>query len=320
MKAPYIIAGMGFKHEGSLETASKMIEAAARSGADAVKFQTYQAEDIALPNSEHFEAIGHGVLTESDHMELVACSRDMDVDFLSTPFSLEAVDQLDSMVKAFKIASMDCCNLDLLEKVASKGKPIFLSTGMASLADIRSSVNFLVSKGCKTLTIMHCMSLYPAPREEANLSFIKELQHSFEWPVGYSDHVIGADACIAAFLLGAEVIETHFTLDDGLEGADHYHSLTPATLKDLIETLGHYSEMIGDSQIKDRCDAKFKCDYRRGLYFSKELNIGHVLQREDLYFCRPEHDPSLASLKDVIGKRLTSKVMPYSPLELNQLK
>ena len=315
---PYFIAEIGFNHEGDISKASEMINAAAESGANAVKFQSYDASDIALPNSEHFDAIKAGELTAEDHCLLAECAKNIGVDFLSTPFSPSAVDLLQGFeVGAFKVASMDCCNYELLEKIASTGKPIFLSTGMATLEEIGKSVDFLEKLGCAEITLMHCISLYPAPPDQSNIGYIQILREKFGIRVGYSDHMIGSEGCMAAFFAGAEIIETHFTLDRARDGADHYHSLDPHQLKQLIDDCSRFLQIFGSRDFSVRPDRGFREIFRRGFYYKSDFSKGHKISRKDIYFCRPQSRSINFEQTDFIGKTLIEDVSRMNPVSLD---
>jgi len=302
----YLIAEIGFNHEGNLDVAEQMIMAAAQAGAHAVKFQTYRADDIALPTSPHFEAIRCGEMSRDDHARLAAVAKDCAVDFLSTPYSPWAVDLLESLdVPAYKVASMDCTNRHLLGYIARTGKPIYLSTGMATLSEIAETLAFLKEIGSGPVSLLHCMSLYPAAATDLNLAAIPLLKDLFGLTVGYSDHYPGTAACLAAAMLGAEVIETHFTLDCALPGGDHGHSADPAMLKRLIDDIQLFESMRGDKNaLLARPDRKYAKDYRRGLYAAADLKTGTPLNADQLYLTRPVAELSPSDLERLTGKPL----------------
>jgi N,N'-diacetyllegionaminate synthase len=206
----YIIAEIGFNHEGDLTLAEQMIRAAASAGVHAVKFQTYRAKDLALPSSPHYEAIKCGEMDLGQHQRLAAVAQDCQVDFLSTPYSPWAVDLLEQVgISAYKVASMDCTNTYLLKYIAQTAKPVYLSTGMANVSEIGETLEFLRQEQSGPVTLLHCISMYPASAEVLNLEIIPFLRTLFEIPVGYSDHYPGTKACLAAAMLGATVIERH---------------------------------------------------------------------------------------------------------------
>jgi len=284
-----IIAEIGFNHEGELKLAIEMIKAAAQAGANAVKFQTYKAIDLALPSAPHYQAIQSGEMSLEQHLELAKVAHDCGVEFLSTPFSPWAIDILEKVgVPAYKIASMDCTNKYLLGFIAETKKPIYLSTGMATLPEISEILYYLLEMKSGPVTLLHCLSLYPANAEDLNLAVIPYIKELFGVPVGYSDHYPGTKACLAAAMLGAEVIETHFTLDISKEGADHYHSVDAEMLGKLIADIELFQQMKGIKQgCLNRPDRKYAAQYRRGVFTAKSLKKGDTLRTEDLLLCRP---------------------------------
>lgn len=306
----YLIAEIGFNHNGDMALAEDMIWAASESGADAVKFQTFKASDIALPSSAHYQLIQKGELILKDHETLFETAKKAGIKFLSTPFSRESADLLSAIgVSAFKIASMDCTNKPFLTYVAGKGKPVYLSTGMADLGEIAESVSCLKSAGAKDLVLLHCISHYPPKAEELNLDIIPFLKDLFQIPIGYSDHYPGIEACFAAAIKGAEVIETHFTLDNTIEGGDHFHSATPDQLKSLRQRVALFDIMTGSRQaIFKRPDGPCKKDFRRGVYARKDLKKGHVISEEDLFCTRPPNDFTPDDMRFLIGKKLREDV------------
>lgn len=310
----YLIAEIGFNHEGRLDVAEQMIRAAAQAGAHAVKFQTYRADDIALPTSPHFEAIRCGEMSRDDHARLAAVAKDCAVDFLSTPYSPWAVDLLESLdVPAYKVASMDCTNHHLLGYIARTAKPIYLSTGMATLPEIAETLAFLKEIGSGPVSLLHCMSLYPAAAADLNLAAIPLLKDLFGLTVGYSDHYPGTAACLAAAMLGAEVIETHFTLDCALPGGDHGHSADPAMLKRLIDDIQLFESMRGDKNaLLARPDRKYAKDYRRGLYAAADLKTGTPLTADQLYLTRPAAELSPSDLERLTGKPLAADLARFA--------
>jgi len=284
-----IIAEIGFNHEGDLKLAIKMIKAATKAGAHAVKFQTYRASDLALPSATHYQAIQSGEMNLEQHLELAEIAQGCGVEFLSTPFSPWAIDILEKVgVPAYKVSSMDCTNKYLLGFIAETKKPIYLSTGMANLSEISETLCYLSEVKSGPVTLLHCMSLYPAEAKDLNLVIIPYLKELFSVSVGYSDHYPGTKACLAAAMLGAEVIESHFTFDTSKKGADHYHSVDAEMLRKLIADIKLFQQMKGMKQgCYNRPDRKYATQYRRGVFTAKYLKKGDVLRKEDLLLCRP---------------------------------
>jgi len=312
----YLIAEIGFNHNGDIELAKDMIHAASESGADAVKFQTFRASDIALPSSAHYHLIKKGELDLKDHELLFETAKKSGIEFLSTPFSQRSADLLNQVgVSAFKIASMDCTNRPFLEYIACFGKPVYLSTGMADLYEIAESLNCLNAAGCKQLFLLHCISHYPPKAKDLNLDVIPFLKHLFNLPVGYSDHYPGIEACFAAAIKGAEVIETHFTLDNTQEGGDHFHSATPEELKTLRQRIDLFYAMSGSRQaIYDRPDRICKDDFRRGVYAQQDLKKGDTLSVNDLFCTRPPNEFTPNDINFLIGKILKRDIPLNHPI------
>jgi len=314
---PYVIAEIGFNHEGDLELAIEMIKSAAKAGANAIKFQTYRASDLALHSAPHYQAIKRGEMSLEQHMELAKIAHDCGIEFLSTPFSPWAIDILEKVgVPAYKIASMDCTNKHLLGLIAETRKPIYLSTGMATLTEISETLSYLFEVKSGPVTLLHCMSLYPAEAKDLNLSMIPYMKELFGVPVGYSDHYPGIKACLAAAMLGAEVIETHFTLDITREGADHYHSVDAEMLRQLITEITLFLQMKGTKQgCYNRSDRKYVTQYRRGVFTAKKLKKGDTLKSEDLLLCRPTSQLKPEDLKWLEGSMIKQDIGEFQAID-----
>ena len=247
---PYIIAEIGVNHECSISKAKKLIFKAKMGGADAAKFQTYKAELITSKNSpsywdtkkektkSQFKLIKkYDHFDKSDNVELFKYCKSLHIDFASTPFDHKAVDMLDPLVSYFKVSSSDITNYPLLKKIASKKKPILLSTGASNISEIRNAVTLLNSYKCKNIVIMHCILSYPAKDQNANLGMITDLKEKFPKNIiGYSDHTLPNKEMTnmyTSYVLGAKVLEKHFTLNKNAKGNDHYHSMDFKDLKNL---------------------------------------------------------------------------------------
>ncbi|MEW5772132.1 MAG: N-acetylneuraminate synthase family protein [Thermodesulfobacteriota bacterium] len=318
---PLLIAEVGFNHEGKRETAAAMIHAAARAGAVAVKFQTFRAADLALPDAPHFELIRSGEMGREDALFLAAEARACGIAFFSTPFSTAAVDILEEAgVPAYKVASMDLATPYLLDAVAATGKPVILSTGMSTLPEIDAAVERLGRAGAKDIGLLHCLSLYPAQAADLNLAAMGELKRRFGLPTGWSDHFPGAKACLAAFCAGADIIETHFTLDTTTPGGDHGHSADPAMLRGLREDMALFAAMQGRADVfEDRPDRRFAPVYRRGVYAARDLAAGQALAAGDLLFCRPESPLTPRDLDTLLGRTLARPVAAQAALDPTDL-
>ncbi len=318
----YLIAEIGFNHEGDLNLAQKMIHAAADAGANAVKFQTFKARDIALHSSPHYSLIQKGELSTNDHMVLFQTAQKAGIDFLSTPFSKSGVDILQKIgVSAFKVASMDCTNKPLLKHIARTGRPIYLSSGMADLPEIAESVRYLNKNHSGKISILHCISHYPAKTTDLNLSIIPYLKKIFNVTVGYSDHYPGIDACFAAAVLGAQIVETHFTLDKTTPGGDHSHSADPDDLKELKKRILLFEEMKGTIEaIYNRPDQECAKDFRRGVYASRDLNKGDIISESDLVCARPASEFSPNDIEQLKGKTVSRHIPADSQISKNAIE
>ena len=257
----FIIAEAGVNHNGDINLAKKLIGAAKEAGADAVKFQTFRAENVVTKNAgkaeyqketagigeSQYDMIKKLELTEEDFKELAEYAKKKDILFLSSPFDKESVDLLDGLdVPAFKIGSGEITNFPLLKHTAKKEKPIILSTGMCTLGEVEEALNVIRSERVEDVILLHCVSNYPARIEDVNLRAMETLKQAFKIPVGFSDHTLGITASIAAVALGACVIEKHFTLDRNLPGPDHKASLEPDELKEMVKGIRDVEKALGD--------------------------------------------------------------------------
>lgn len=259
----FIVAEAGINHQGKLEAAKKLIIAAARCGADAVKFQTYRAEKRVAPDSPIFALLKECELGEESHRQLIKVAKEHNIIFFSTPFDEGSVDLLFSLgVPALKIASFDIVNLRLLAYAAGKGLPLIVSTGMADKIEIDKAIGVMDRFNLK-YCLLHCISTYPTRDEEANLNVIKSLLDSYDCPVGYSDHTLGVEAPVMAVLCGASIIEKHFTLDKNLAGPDHKLSADPSELRRMAEEIRRVEKILGSSEIKAFESEKPTLVYRR---------------------------------------------------------
>ena len=325
---PYIIAEIGVNHEGSLDKAKELIFLAKEGGADAAKFQTYKAETLASVNSPYYWDLTKESTKSQfalfkkydtfnvDEYQILAdyCSK-IEIDFLSTPFDLESVDFLDPMMPFFKIASADITNIPLLRKISSKNKPIILSTGASNKEEINLAVKTIVKNGLEkeNIILLHCILNYPTINKNANLLMIKDLISSFpDHQIGYSDHTLPDEQMktnIAAFLLGATVIEKHFTNNKKLPGNDHYHAMDKYDLKKLIDNLRAFSELMG-SEIKKPLASEevSRLNARRSIVLKKDLNSGHKLTHDDLICKRPGTGIPASKWDEVLEKKINKNL------------
>lgn len=334
---PYIIAEIGSNHNGDIDLARKLIDSAQECGADAVKFQSWSKHSLISKaeyerNTEysdkkkHFGSLEEMVdayqLTPKQHHEVVEYCREIGIDFLSSCFSPAEVDLLDELnVPAFKIASMDINHLPLLEYVASKGRPVILSTGMASLGEIERALHVLKQNGSGPVALFHCISIYPPDYEDINLRNIPMLQQAFDVPVGFSDHSFGTSVPLAAMALGACIIEKHFTLDKDMAGWDHAISANPTELREITReginvfmALGTYERRI--SQAEEEKKKKF----RRCIVVKRAMEAGDVLTLSDLDYKRPGIGIHPDEVAYVVGRSLLRDVATDGELQWTDLR
>ena len=318
---PYIIAEVGSNHNGDMDLCRRLIDAAADAGAHAVKFQSWSetsliAEEEYARNTEysdkkrHFGSLREMVkayqFTAEQHLEAHSHCKERGIAFCSSPFSMEEVDLLEKLdVPFFKIASMDIVHLPLLKYVARKQRPMVISTGMATLAEIEQAVETVRGEGNEQIVLLHCVSIYPPDFGMIHLRNMATLQQAFDVPVGFSDHTLGTAIPLAAIALGACVIEKHFTLDKEMPGWDHAISADPAELRTIVEEGKNIFTALGDFRRRvTEAEMEKRKKFRRSLVARCPLRQGHVLTEEDLDAKRPGTGISPDQLRYVIGRKL----------------
>lgn len=331
--APYLIAEIGVNHEGSLDRARRMIDQAAEGGADAAKFQAYKAEKLAVRDSPAYWDTDQEP-TESqyrlfqkyddfgpeEYRALADHCEQRGIDFLTTPFDREAVDFLAPLVPCYKVASADLTNMPLLERVGSKGKPVLLSTGASTLAEIDDAVRTLDEAGAPATAILHCVLSYPTQPEDAHLGMIRGLRRTYpERVVGYSDHTLPHGdllSLIVAYLTGARVIEKHFTDDKSGPGNDHYHSMDAEDLRRFRKKLEVVRELVGETSRKEPIAAERAAreNARRSIVTRRAVSRGEELTETNLTCKRPGTGVSPRFWREVIGKRAARDLDPDRPL------
>ena len=319
MKKVLIIAEAGVNHNGDINLAKKLIEQAAKAGADVVKFQTfkanscvsvsakkakYQLETTAKEESQ-LEMIKKLELSYEAHFELMKHCKKHGIAFLSTPFDLESVEFLRGLdLPYFKIPSGEITNLPYLKAVAKCKKKVLLSTGMANLGEIEAALEILRKNGTRNITLLHCNTEYPTPFEDVNLNALKTLKEAFKLEVGYSDHTEGIVASLGAVALGAVVIEKHFTLDKTMEGPDHRASLEFEELKALCKGIRELEKALGSGIKKaSKSEAKNKIIARKSLVAKREIQKGEKFSIENLTTKRPGSGISAMRYEEYLGKR-----------------
>ena len=320
MPQVFIIAEAGVNHNGSLALALRLADAAKASGADAVKFQTFRADLIATRSAHkapyqerttahaesQFEMLQRLELDAAAHRCLIDHCRQIGIQFLSSPFDAQSADLLATMdVPLYKVPSGEITNLPFLKHLARKGRPLILSTGMSTLGEVEEAVNVLQAAGASKLTLLHCVTEYPAPYAEVNLRAMHTLKCAFGLPVGYSDHTPGIDIAIAAVALGAEVIEKHLTLDRSLPGPDHAASLEPSELQQMVVAIRHVEAALGTGiKAPAPCELPNLSVARKSVVAARLLPAGHQLRIGDLDIKRPGNGLAPKLLPELIGRTL----------------
>lgn len=334
----FVIAEAGVNHNGELKTALRLVDAAARAGADAVKFQTFRADQVATASGKlakyqkensdstenQLDMLRRLELKEEFYQPIIARCQEKQIVFLSTPHGgRSSVDFLESLgIAAYKIGSGDLTNYILLDKVARTGKPIILSTGMATLAEVRSALRFLHSKGNDQVVVLHCTTAYPCSYEDVNLAAMVTMMRGLDATVGYSDHTLGNQVAIMAVTLGAAVYECHFTLDKNLPGPDHRASAEPQELKEKIEAIRRIKKVLGNScKIPTAKEKKEMIPIiRRSIVATHSMKVGHILSEVDMEAKRPGNGLSPIYYKQCLGKRLVRDLKSDEQIVLEDLR
>lgn len=337
----FIIAEAGVNHNGDIKIAKKLIDVAVDAHADAIKFQTFKAENVvtsSTPKAKYqiknmgtdesqFEMLKKLELPASDYKELFAYCEEKNIIFMSTPFDEESVDFLDSMgMGILKIPSGEITNKPLLQHIAAKGKPILLSTGMSYLGEVEKAmiwINEIWDRLDKKpgLTLLHCVSNYPASEEDSNLLAMKTMEAAFGLPVGYSDHTIGVEIPIAAVAMGAKVIEKHFTLDRNMEGPDHKASLESDELRGMINAIRRVEKALGDGIKKPtNSESELRKVARRSLVLARDVKSGETITANDITIKRPGTGIEPEFLDFIAGMKVEKDIIADSVLKWDDLK
>ena len=323
-----IIAEAGVNHNGSLETATKLVDAAAEAGADMVKFQTFSADQMVTTSARKAEyqnqttdalesqhdMIRKLELSREMHEELIAYCRLCDIEFFSTGFDTQSIDMLVELgLEQFKIPSGEITNLPYLRHVGQYGKSVIISTGMANLGEIEAALEVLETSGTprNQITVLHCNTEYPTPMEDVNLRAMISIGEVFKVSVGYSDHTLGDQACLAAVACGARIIEKHFTLDHNYSDfRDHQLSANPAEMADLVKRVRQFETLLGSGKkVASQVETEIEPAVRRSIVTRRELSAGHILERKDLTWVRPAGGMAPGRESELVGNLLCHSVM-----------
>ena len=315
----FIIAEAGVNHDGSIDNAYRLIDAAVEAGADAIKFQTFKAESLVLKNVDkanyqkqttnesesQFEMIKRLELSVDAHKKLIKYCNEKNIIFLSSPFDHESIDLLNELqLQIFKIPSGEITNLPYLRHIGSLNKKVLLSTGMSNLQEVGDALTILINAGTKKedITVLHANTMYPTPMEDVNLNAMLTIQREFGVAVGYSDHTLGIEVDIAAVAIGASVIEKHFTLDKSMEGPDHKASLEPEELKAMVSAIRNIEKALGSSEKKPSPSESVNIDVvRKSIIASASIKKGEILSDNNVTAKRPGAGISPMKWDKVIG-------------------
>ena len=315
----FIIAEAGVNHNGLVSLAKQLIDVAVEAGADAVKFQTFKAENLVSKNTEkaeyqkrttsvsesQFDMLKKLELDMETHKELIAYCQEKDIMFLSTPFDHDSIHLLSDLgLQIFKIPSGEITNLPYLRHIGSLGKQVILSTGMSDLGEVGDALNILINAGTSkdSITVLHANTMYPTPMKDVNLNAMLTIQKEFSVSVGYSDHTLGIEVDIAAVAMGASVIEKHFTLDKSMEGPDHKASLDPQELKAMVSAIRNIEKALGSSKKKPSPSESKNIEVvRKSIVASQGIAKGEFLTENNITVKRPGNGISPMKWDEIVG-------------------
>ncbi|MHA8101095.1 N-acetylneuraminate synthase [Aquirufa nivalisilvae] len=338
IKHTLIIAEAGVNHNGDINLAKKLIDAAAEAGVDYVKFQTFRAENLVSKNAQkaeyqkknasenetQLEMLKKLELTLEDHHELINYCQEKKVAFFSTGFDLQSLDLLHQLgLRLYKVPSGEITNLPYLKKVATLAEKVIISTGMCDLIDIEKAINVFWEKGFvkEQIVVLHCNTEYPTPMRDVNLNAMKTIANTFNVGIGYSDHTLGIEIPIAAVALGAEVIEKHFTLDRSMKGPDHAASLEPNELIQMVKSIRNI-EMAMGSGLKEPSPSELKniAIARKSIFAARDIEEGSIITEHDLVMLRPGDGISPMEMEKIIGKVVNRNINVGQKIEFKLVK
>lgn len=328
----YIIAEAGVNHNGDVNIAKQLVDAAAEAGVDAVKFQTFKTENLVCKDAKkaeyqtettdktesQFDMLKKLELTLDMHRELIDYCKKKKVTFLSTPFDMESIDLLEQLeMEVYKIPSGEITNLPYLRKIGSLGKKVILSTGMSTIQEVQDAVKVLRESGSEDISVLHCNTQYPTPMEDVNLNVIQTMREALGVPVGYSDHTQGIEVPIAATALGATIIEKHFTLDRGMEGPDHKASLEPEELKKMVQAIRNIEKALGK---KEKIPTESEKDnipiVRKSIVAKVQIKEGEIFRESNITTKRPGTGLSPMLWDKVIGQKASRDFQADEMIEI----
>ena len=332
----FIIAEAGVNHNGRLDLAYQLIDVAKDAGADAVKFQTFKAENVVSKladkaeyqkkttgsDKSQLEMIKKLEISFDDFIKLKKYCDKKEIMFLSTPFDHQSIDFLYDLIDIYKIPSCEIMNYPYLKHIAAKNKPLIMSTGMANLGEVEEAITTIRSVNSKAkIALLHCSTNYPTPYEEVNLKAIQTLAVAFKLPVGYSDHTLGIEVPVAAVAMGAKIIEKHFTLDKKLSGPDHKASLEPSELKEMVKAIRNIEIALGNGIKKpNKSEIEIMKVARRSLIATRDIRVGEIIKESDIAIKRPGTGILPKFKEIVIGMKLINDIRQDEPFRWENFK
>ncbi len=331
----YVIAELSANHHQQLRVATRLIHEAKNAGADAVKIQTYTADSLTLDCRNRYFKIGGGTLWDGHtlydlykdaytpwewHPKLKKVAEKLGLGFFSSPFDFVAIDFLENLkMPAYKVASFEIVDLPLIQKMARTGKPIILSTGMASFKEIADAVKAAREVGAKQIALLKCCSAYPAPSSEMNIKTITHMQKAFKVPVGISDHTLGIEVPVSAVALGACIVEKHFILSRKEKGPDNAFSLEPVEFAAMVKGIRIAEKAVGKVQYGPTAHEKSSLPFRRSLFVVESVTKGEVLTAANVRSIRPAHGLPPKYLPEIVGRRAQRNIKRGTPLKWDHL-
>ena len=328
----FIIAELSANHMNDFDIAVKTIEAMKEAGADAIKFQTYTPDTITIDCDNEYFQIKQGTIWDGQVLydlyedafmpwdwqpKLKKIAEDLGLIVFSSPFDKTSVDFLEEMdVPAYKIASYEITDIPLIEYVASKGKPIIISTGIASLEDIEFAIKTCLDAGNDQIAILKCTSSYPSPFDEINLNVIPALEEKFNVVVGLSDHTMGSEVAIAGVVLGAKIVEKHFILDRNMDGPDSEFSMEPQEFKQMVDSIRNVEKALGNDNFELTEKMIINQDFSRSLFVVKDMKMGDVITEDNVRSIRPGFGLHPKYFAEILGKKVNTDLKRGIPFEL----
>ena len=328
----FIIAELSANHMNDFDIAVKTIEAMKKAGADAIKFQTYTPDTITLDCDNKYFQIKQGTIWDGQILydlyedafmpwdwqpKLKKIAEDLGLIVFSSPFDKTSVDFLEEMdVPAYKIASYEITDIPLIKYVASKGKPIIISTGIASFEDIELAIKTCLDAGNDQIAILKCTSSYPSPFDEINLNVIPALEEKFNVVVGLSDHTMGSEVAIAGVVLGAKIVEKHFILDRNMDGPDSEFSMEPQEFKQMVDSIRNVEKALGNDNFELTEKMIINQDFSRSLFVVKDMKMGDVITEDNVRSIRPGFGLHPKYLNEILGKKVNTDLKRGIPFEL----